>query len=125
MMSAGKKIASLFELPFSRRQKSAMEERSGSSLEEFRSAFPGAEREAEALWKGLQSVVVVDSFCPAPEDDLLEMYGLADEDLDEVIVGALSRLGYRVPKPAETKGMEPVRSVRDAVRFLKAWDGEA
>jgi len=124
MMSVGKKIVSLFELPFSGRQKRAMEGRSGASLEEFKSAFPEAAKEAEELWKGLQSVAVVDGFCPAPEDDLLEIYGLADEDLDEVMVGALSRLGYRVPKPDETNGMEPVRTVRCAVRFLKAWRSE-
>lgn len=124
MMRAGiKKLVSLLELPFSRRQKHAMERRSGVSLEEFRSGFPEAEKEAEELWKELQSVAVVDGFCPAPDDDLLGMYGLADEDLDEVIVCALSRLGYQVPKPEEIKDMEAVRTVNDAVLFLK-WCGE-
>lgn len=111
-------------LPFSRRQQQAMRATSRASLTEFRSAFPGAGNEAEELWKGLRLVAVVDDFCPVPEDDLLEMYGLADEDLDELLVGALRSLGYRVPGPDESKDMAPLRTVSDAVHFLRAWSGK-
>lgn len=87
-------------------------------------AFPDEAKEAEEMWKSLRKVSFSEDFCPAPDDDLLAMYGLVDEDLDEIIVDALNNLGYRVPLPSEIVGMEPLRTVRCAVRFLKWCSGE-
>jgi hypothetical protein len=43
--------------------------------------------------------------------------GLADEDLDDVIGTLLQRCGCRVPPPAETATMPPIRTVADLYSF--------
>jgi hypothetical protein len=49
---------------------------------------------AELLWEELEALKVVDEFHPDPLDDLLKVYGLADEDLDEDIILAIIRRGW-------------------------------
>ena len=110
----------LVEMPFSGRQIAAQRDRRDSSLDIFLSSFPGAEREAECVWRAFRSVAVVDNFPPLPDDDLLKLYGVADEDLDDVVLGIFSELNYPVPLPSVTERYAPLRTIRDVVSFVRA-----
>lgn len=107
--------------PLWRRQSLAMTKRSASSQESFIAHFPKARVEAVEVWNALREIAVVDGFPPDPKDDLLKMYGLVDDDLDEMLEEILVRLNYRLPTPEDTHGAEPVNSVEDAVEFLRVW----
>lgn len=68
----------------------------------------------------LRGLAALEAFVPAAQDDLLGIFGLADEDLDDdLVLPLLSRLSCKVPTPGETAEMPPVRTVGDLVRFLQ------
>lgn len=74
----------------------------------------------------LGKVAAVDGFVPATCDDLLEVYGLADEDLDDdLVLPLLTQMACKIPTPAETSSMRPVRTVGDLVRFLQRMRAES
>ncbi|HEX2210569.1 MAG TPA: hypothetical protein VHG93_23010 [Longimicrobium sp.] len=75
---------------------------------------------AQEIWNTLSREAVVTGFKPKPEDDLLKVFGLADDDLDEIVLRILERCGCRVPAPAETEHLPPVRTVEDLFAFVVA-----
>lgn len=111
-------LKDLVELPFSVPQKRRMRERAGYTKADFVRHFGRDGRVAGVVWDCLAGEAVVEDFKPHPEDDLSTVFGLADEDLDEVVLRALRQAGCRVPSPGETGTMPPVRTVADVVRFL-------
>jgi hypothetical protein len=73
---------------------------------------------AEEVWSSLSRDAAVDGFKPMPGDDLIEVFGLADEDLDDLVLELLQRCRCRIPTPSETAGMSPVQNVGDVVAFV-------
>ncbi|HZG42136.1 MAG TPA: hypothetical protein VEY93_04175 [Longimicrobium sp.] len=111
-------LKELVELPFSIPQKRRMRERGGYTKADFVRHFGRDGAVAGVVWDCLAGEAVVENFKPHPEDDLSTVFGLADEDLDDVVLRALHEAGCRVPSPAETATMPPVRTVADMVGFL-------
>jgi hypothetical protein len=95
-----------------------MQERTSHSRAEFTSEFPGTEDIAQHVWTVLRANAVVDDFRIDPNDELLYVFGLADDDLDELVLNLLRDCGCRIPSPAETAGLPPVRTVSDLIGFL-------
>jgi hypothetical protein len=62
---------------------------------------------------------VVEGFKPHPDDDLLQVFGLADEDLDDLVLELLERCHCRVPHPSETAEMPAVLTVADLFAFVE------
>ena len=73
---------------------------------------------AEKVWSVLTAEAVVEGFKPMPQDDLIEVFGLADEDLDDLVLGLQQQRGCRIPTPSETAKMPPVQNVGDVVAFV-------
>jgi hypothetical protein len=96
-----------------------MRERTNYGLNEFVQHFGRNYEIAKEIWKSLAEEAVVEGFAPKPEDDLLEVFGLADEDLDDLVLGILTRCGCRIPPPSETADMPPVRTVTDLFEFVE------
>jgi len=108
----------LVELPFAIPQRRRMRERTGYSKADFLQHF-GAEADvAGIVWDCIAGEAVVPGFKPYPEDDLLKVFGLADEDLSDVVLDALLKTGARVPAAAETATMAPIKTVADIVAFV-------
>lgn len=102
-----------------------MLDRASYSLDEFLQPF-GTDRDiAEQVWDSLRAEAVVAEFKPKPDDDLLWVFGLADEDLDELVLHLLRHFGCRVPDPTETEGMRPVRTVSDMILFVASMRSSA
>ncbi len=51
--------------------------------------------------------------------DLSKRYGIVDDELDDVVMTGAKRLGRVLPTPAQTRGMPPVRTVADLLRFVQ------
>ena len=105
--------------PWSKRQSRLMLQRKTYDIGDFVRYFESDPTIAEALWEALAREAEVEGFKPAPGDDLVYVFGLADEDLDDVVVKLLQRCGCRVPPPAETANMAPIRTVADLYSFLE------
>ncbi len=111
-------LKNLLEQPFAGRQRRLMLERETYSKSDFVRHF-GVEADiAEEVWNTLSREAVVEGFKPMPQDHLIEVFGLADEDLDDLVLGLLQRFGCRIPTPPETAEMPPVRNVGDVVAFI-------
>ena len=115
-------IRNIVEWPIRGRQQALMRARQSYSKEEFIGFFAGrgiASEIADEVWKILTENAAIGGFKPHPEDDLLKVYGLAEEDLDEdVVLELLQRCGCRIPPPAEIDGLKPLTTVADLVDFL-------
>lgn len=116
-------LKALAELPFSVPQKRRMRERATYSKADFLGHF-GAEADvASIVWDCLAAEAVVPGFKPHPDDDLVKVFGLADEDLSDVVLDALLKTGARVPPGPETATMPPLRTVTDVVAFVASMKG--
>lgn len=125
-MSGNKLLEALKHLaqrPWSKRQENLQMLRSAylrsSFVDEF-GASPVSRKVAARTWDMLAAEAVVPDFRPMPDDDLLHVFGLADDDLDELVENLLTELEVRIPQPAEVEAMAPVRTVRDLIGFVVA-----
>ena len=108
-------IAALVEGPWPSRQHRLMEQRADYELADFIQHFGREPDIAKEIWSALSDVALVDGFKPKPEDDLLKVFGLAEEDLDDVVLRILQRCGCRIPSVAETGD-----TVADLFEFVAA-----
>ena len=117
-------LKALFEMPFSSRQRKLASSRPAISESDFvdRTASSDLGRAAAtSLWKKLQDVKVRDELTPYPDDDLLRVYGLADEDLDEdIILAVIKEVGASVPSREVVTAFGPVRTPLDVVRLVES-----
>ncbi len=112
------KVLQLFQRPLVRRQQSLMRSRGDYRKQDFCSFFDVVSRSPSLVWDALCSEAVVPGFRPKPNDDLQEVFGLAEEDLDDFVLSILRMCGLRVPAPEETSALPPVRTVADLVLFV-------
>lgn len=109
--------------PLHSRQKDLAESRDAWTEHEFLDYFAEsgvAHGITRAVWEALGQEADPEGFTPRPTDNLLQVYGLADDDLDDLILAVLERCGCRVPPPSETEKMDPVLTVADMVIFVAA-----
>lgn len=116
-------LGNLIQWPLSSRQAKLQARRLNYFRDDFVDSFQTASgREvAKVAWELLREEAVVADFRPKPEDDLLRVFGLADEDLDDLVLALLGRTGARVPGPAETLAMDPIEKVEDLIQFVAAF----
>lgn len=112
------RIAAPFELTWSVPQRRLMRERANYHLTDFVQHFGRDADIAEEVWSALSDEAVIPGFRPKPEDDLRKVFGLAEEDLDDVVLSILARCRCRVPPPSETGRMNPLRTVADLFEFV-------
>jgi hypothetical protein len=109
--------------PFYSRQKGMAEGRDAWTEQDFLDHFAESgvvDEIARAVWGALEQQADPAGFAPRPTDDLLQVYGLAEEDLDDLVLAVLERSGCRVPAPSETEKMDPVLTVAELVYFVAA-----
>jgi hypothetical protein len=96
-------IRTLLGLPFSDRQKRRGRQRKPLDEAEFvREIMVGGGDRAAAIlvWKKLQDWVCAENFTPYPSDNLENVFGIAEEELDEdLILSILQELS--VPPPSD------------------------
>jgi len=109
--------------PFHYRQKGLAEGRDAWTEQDFLDHFAEsgvADEIARSVWGALEQEADPAGFAPRPTDDLRQVYGLADDDLDDLILAVLERCGCRVPPLSKTEKMDPVQTVADFVYFVAA-----
>jgi hypothetical protein len=74
-----KRAARILQWPFVQRQTRLMRSRTGHTATAFVEMFPDDDDLAKAVLDALEGEAVLESFVPHPDDDLLEVYGIADE----------------------------------------------
>ena len=108
----------LLQHPLASRQRRLVGERAWLTEDRFVSHFPNSSDIASEVWRSLQREAVVENFRVAPSDDLFEVFGMADDDVEELVLELLGRFDCRVPAPSETKQMPEVRTASDVVGFV-------
>jgi hypothetical protein len=115
-------LSNILQLPFPRRQKKAMETRSGIKREDFTNQLAQTDLEYKAaswLWDHLRKEATVDDFRPMPDDDLEYLYGIAEEELDIDLLSNLAhKLDLRLPTSDEVASYGPVRRPRDVINLF-------
>jgi hypothetical protein len=95
-------LKALFELPLVLRQRRLASGRARMTKEEFVCETASTElRELAAaiVWDKLSGLKAYGEFSPYPSDSLLNVFGLAEEDLDvDIIMDILKRLS-RIKRP--------------------------
>jgi hypothetical protein len=111
-------------MPFSLRQRRLAKARPSMSKQEFidRTASSTIGKSAASMvWQKLRDAAIIDAFTPYPDDDLLNIYGLADEDLDEdIILDTLKALKRAIPGESFLKSMGPIKCPADIVRLVES-----
>jgi hypothetical protein len=111
-------IVDLVEGPWSSRQRRLMEQRADYQFADFMQHFGREPEIAKEIWSALSDHALVYGFKPKPQDELLKVFGLAEEDLDDLVLRILQRCGCRIPSVAETGRMKPVRTVGDLFELV-------
>jgi hypothetical protein len=113
----------LLQLPFSWRQRRAVASRTAMTRECFVAELatdPVEEKAAALLWDKLIEVSVVPELRPYPDDDLLRLYGLADEDLDDdIIVDVFQRIGIPLPPTAIVTNAGHITTPRKIIQLVR------
>lgn len=108
--------------PLYERQLRLKRDREGYTKENFISSLSEnaiSKDVAEDVWNILANMAVVEGFKPAPEDDLLNVFGLAEEDLDEdIVLMLLLKYKCNVPSDDEMRMFGPIATVGDLVFFI-------
>ena len=107
--------------PFYYRQERLAISRRPYSMAEFTDYFSSRGMDADgasAVWEALRECADFKDLTPYPQDNILKVYGLADQDLDDCILDSLSRCGRRIPPSAETIILPPVETVADLVKVV-------
>lgn len=118
-MGLWKWIGDMAEWPWSVRQRHRMQERQRYGVTDFIQHFGREPDIAREIWEALSKEAVVEGFKPKPEDDLLEVFGLAEEDLDDLVLNILERCQCHIPSPSNTASMPYVRTVADLFAFVE------
>lgn len=96
--------------------------RSGDSLEDFIDHFSKEEVPKQIVVEAYQSLQAwqgVKDFPARHDDDLYQVYGIWNEDLDDLIIELAQRCGCETPTTDAVAELAPVRSVEDLVRLLE------
>ena len=111
-------VKGIVEGPFQKRQKDTFDERAEYNKESFVNHFNLPKEISGAVWDILCSDESVEGFKPHPTDDLAFMFGLADDDLDEIILNILSSSGRKFPTQEAANKIAPLINIEDLVVFL-------
>ena len=114
----------LLELPLVLRQRRLSSERAQMTRDQFVHETASTELgklAAAHLWDKLFALKVHGDFTPYPSDSLLNVYGLAEDDLDvDIIMDVLKRLNCAVPDQATVDAIGAINTPADVVRFVEA-----
>jgi hypothetical protein len=74
------------------------------------------------VYRYFQSLRGAKDLAVRPDDDLYQVYGVWNEDLDDAIIELARKCRCKAPTNAAVTGVPPVRSVEDIVRLLVRLD---
>ena len=116
-------LKSLLEMPFSGRQRKLASTRlpiSKTGFIEDSASTDLGKIAAAHLWQKLNGIKVDENFTPSPEDNLLSVYGLAEEDLDEdIILSIIREVGVGVPTKDTLEDFGPVHTPHDIIKLIE------
>ena len=93
--------------------------RSGLGFDDFVAYFSGEDiplYKLREVYEYFQNWQYVKNFPVLPTDDLIKVYGIVDETLDDAVIELAER--WRAKLPPTFEGLGPVRTVADIVHLL-------
>ena len=115
------RLRNVLSFPFRDRQLRLMHDRKGATPNDFCESFEGEFERAVAkkTLDYLQEFVMVDSFIPALDDSLLDIYGIADEELNEdILLQFLNDFDISIPSQQAVDEFGEVNTPRRVVEFV-------
>ena len=75
---------------------------------------------ALSVYKYLQNWMGFDDFPVRPQDNIVKIYGIVDEDMDELIIEIAEANNLVVPDEPDEE-QEPIATVEDLIRFIASF----
>lgn len=117
------RIRNLLGWPFLGRQRKLAEQRTSYSKDQFLQYFDDLDVDRNVvsdIWDELSPWICHDSFKPMPDDNLAEVFGIVDDDVDDFVLDILKKHLYEIPPPSVTLKMPVIATVADIVRTVAA-----
>lgn len=113
----------ILEMPFSARQRRIALERKPITEEEFVSIAAKTEigrRASIILWNKINEIKVVNELTPYPEDCILYIYGLSEEDLDEdIILYIIKEMKLNIPTSEVINKVGKIEKLIDIIYLIE------
>lgn len=90
----------------------------GSFSAYFESPFP-PDIILRRVYTAVQHQSSVPKFPVRATDSLSEVYGIVDEDLDDLVGALIKECGCRLPTREDKQSLPPIRTVADVVSYLE------
>ena len=106
---------------FEKVQRSLMDNRSSYSEQHFIDYFDNlgvSEHVAKCVWGTVKSYAAVEGFKPHPSDYVLDHFGIADGDLEELLGGIVEKCCKEFPPDEQLRKMKPIETVEDLAVFV-------
>lgn len=120
-MSVNKFISGLFTSPFETLQTELMKERKNYDKSQFTKYFISLdipEIISSTVWDILISESSVDCFKPYHSDNIPDVFGIVDEDFDDLIVNSINSCGKKIPEDNILEKMRPIGDVNSLILFV-------
>jgi hypothetical protein len=112
---------SIIEGPFRGRQLKLMSSRKNYSQQQFTDYFISLDvtnNLSNIVWNELRAESSIDNFKPSPDDNIVFVFGLYEEDFEEFLVNLADRCDKKLPSESELKNMAAINTVQDLIIFL-------
>jgi hypothetical protein len=112
---------SIIEGPFGGRQLKLMSSRKNYSQQQFTDYFISLDvtnNLSNIVWNELRAESSIDNFKPSPDDNIVFVFGLYEEDFEEFLVNLADRCDKKLPSESELKNMAAINTVQDLIIFL-------
>ncbi len=116
-------VCRLIKGPFDSRQLEVLSGRSHFDKQQFADHFLPIKVEENipnSVWDILVSEHSIEGFKPFPSDDIIYMYGIADEDFEDFVSDLIELCDREFPAKKELDCMDPIESVFDLVKFISS-----
>lgn len=113
-------MRSFRDQPFRSRQQKRIQVQGDYSKERFVDYFVSkniSENISLVVWDLFTQEVCVDGFMPMPSDNIIELYGIADEELEDLLAEVMQACKRKLPNEKELEAMSPIVTINDLVVF--------
>jgi hypothetical protein len=114
-------ISRLIEEPFRSRQKKRIRYQKYYNKQNFIEHFDNLNIDqtiTEIVWNRFGQEVSIEGFVPMPNDEIVRLYGIVDEDMEDLLHELLTECNKVIPTQDTLLTMKPLETIQDMVLFL-------
>lgn len=121
-------ISKIIDMPFGSRQSKVMKCRKQKDKQYFLSLYEAKNITpiiTSVVWDELVINNAIKGFCLSPTDDIVYMFGIADDDLEDLVIDLIDRCDKNIPSEKDLANMPAIETVNDLIVFISQCDDKA